>query len=44
MAGLTPLAGGFSMDWHLTVRLVVAAIVLIYIASPLIGEWRRGSA
>ena len=31
------------MDWHLTVRLVVVAIALIYVAGPLIGEWRGHS-
>ena len=30
------------MDWHLTVRLVVAAIALVYISGPMIEQWRRG--
>jgi len=31
------------MDWHLTLRLVVIAIALVYLVGPLIGEWHSRS-
>lgn len=32
------------MDWHLSVRLILIAVALVYIAGPLISEWRGRSA
>ncbi len=29
------------MDWHLAVRLVVVTVVLVYIAGPMIEQWRK---
>jgi hypothetical protein len=29
------------MDLHLTVRLVIVAIALVYFAGPLLEQWRK---
>jgi len=31
------------MDWHLAVRLIAIAIAVVYVAGPLVGDWRGRS-